>query len=714
MEKTKKIKAKPLPTWALGLHYIVLGLVAAFSLVAFLVTNAHTREAVQAERENYTSEIASQLSRSIDNLQSAYSNEVKEGVTVLQNSQPTSLSSLRQMYPDRKDALHFLLSEEGRIKDTQNTICTLSDEAIASKIANAGEDETILTYTTVNLEKDYLLFGRPMAPLSIEGTSYVGLLVGVSSDEFRANMTISLFDGIGAGYLIREDGAIIVKPDDASMVFNGYNLFAALRDGGASASDVSALQSAMQQGQTEAKRTLSVDAIEWLIDIHKTQFQSEYIVVAVPLSLTAASTYNNMTLTVLFVVLFIVALAGILVVVLLSSFQRRRADDRRAAATEAQSAFLAKMSHDIRTPLNAVTGMLQLASDPRHSRQEVDSFIGKASESAEYLLELINGMLDLQKIDSGKMKILHESFALLPLLDGIDSMYRPILSQKGLQFRLDEEGSFAAAYLGDPTKIKQILMNLLSNAMKFTPEGGSVSLRVSAHKIDEKREELNLEVSDTGIGMSPEFLARIGAPFEQEETSVTSHYVGTGLGLSIVKNLVGLMGGVFKVDSVINKGSTFTIRLPLDVATAEPAKEKNAPLLPFHGERVLLAEDNAINSQIAVLLLKERLNLSVEAVDNGQKAVTAFAQAAPGYFSAILLDVQMPIMDGLSAAENIRALPRPDATKIPIIALSANTYDDDVRRSLAAGMNAHLAKPIDLPVLAEALHRYIPTQEDKS
>jgi signal transduction histidine kinase len=228
-----------------------------------------------------------------------------------------------------------------------------------------------------------------------------------------------------------------VSPEEEQLVGHGYNFFAVLEQGGVNESEISRIRAAMKNGLAEA--TLTVNGIQWMIEIKSTQFDSDYIVVAVPLTLTAAQTYLNMTLTVTFAFIFITALAGLMVLILMGGLRRKREENKKAAAVEAQTTFLAKMSHDIRTPLNAVSGMLQLASDPRHSREEVDEFVGKASESANYLLELINGMLDLQKIDSGKMSVVHEPFAMANLLEWIASMYKPVVEGKRTPFHLGRQ-----------------------------------------------------------------------------------------------------------------------------------------------------------------------------------------------------------------------------------------------------------------------------------
>jgi len=686
---------------------VILIALAVCSFFMFLYFNSRSRRTVQAERENYTTEIADQLTRNINNLQGSYTREVLNSAEVLLSLRPSSLEEIGLFLPDRKNAVHFLVTDSGKVVSLSGSACTLSNEFFTNEIALSQKENVVMTYTTLNLAQDYLLFGKKIDPMTVEGTTYVAWMIGVTSDQFRQNMTISLFNGLGAGYLISRDGSIVIKSNDSSMVFSGYNLFAALLAGGVTDKQISGLTSAMENGGGTINAT--VNGVGWLISCRSTEFDGDYIIVAVPLSMTAAETYRSMNLAVAFAFVFIIALAGALGLFLLYAARRRQEEDRRMDAVEAQTNFLAKMSHDIRTPLNAVTGMLELAADHNHSRAEVDDFVSKARNSAAYLLELINGMLDLQKINSGKMETVHEPFSVSELLYDIDTMYKPVLEEKGLTFVMEGREQFNVEYIGDGIKIKQILMNLLSNAMKFTDRGGSVTVSAGRSPIDENTDEVLFTVTDTGIGMSEEFQRRIFQPFEQEKSSSVSGYVGTGLGLSIVKSLTELLGGNVSVTSRVGAGSSFFVRIPLERGKTVSFRSDQAEeqIAPFNHQHVLLAEDNAINQQIAVLLMRERMNLEVDAVDDGKKAVETMTDSAPGYYAAVILDVRMPVMNGLEAAAAIRALDRADAKTIPILALSANTYGEDVRRSLEAGMNAHLAKPIEVTELSAALHKYI-------
>jgi signal transduction histidine kinase/CheY-like chemotaxis protein len=687
--------------------YALFGALAVSSFSLFLFYNKSSRNAVQAEREDYTTEITNQLTRNIENLQNSYADEIRQDGRTLIALQPQKFSDFSSIYPSDNGIKHFFIASSGKIYDDSGVQHSFSDDYFKVNLAESDSEAVVLSHSLIDQKDTYLLFGEKLInEVTIEGTAYTAIALGVTFDQFKENMTIDLFNGQGAGYLITEDGAIFIRPEDENLAGGGYNLFAALEEGGVSTSIIEQLQTKMKEGQ--AKATLNVSGIEWMIEIKNTQFDNDYIVVAVPLTLTAAQTYLSMTLTVIFAFVFIIALGGITALFLLNGLRRKREEDKKAAAVEAQTDFLAKMSHDIRTPLNAISGMLELASDERHSREEVNGFIEKASESTNYLLELINGMLDLQKINSGKMNVAHAQFSMTVLLETIASMYKPVIEGKKLHFYLKGEDQFTSEYFGDQMKIKEILMNLLSNAMKFTPEGGEVSLIAEKKTIDENKEEVTLSVKDTGVGMSEEFKRHMFTPFVQDKNSGISHFAGSGLGLSIVKSLSELMGGSVNVESEIDKGSTFIVTLPLEKAKkAIQNKPAEVTIVPFNNQKILLAEDNQINQEIVILLLKERLSLDVIAVNDGQKAVEAFSSSKPGTYSAILMDLRMPVMNGFEATKAIRASSHQEAKTIPIIALSANTYAEDIKQALEAGMNAHLSKPVNLVELSEKLHEYI-------
>lgn len=368
------------------------------------------------------------------------------------------------------------------------------------------------------------------------------------------------------------------------------------------------------------------------------------------------------------------------------------------------------MSHDIRTPLNAIIGMHELALNSPDDRAVVLDCLKKAKMSSSYLVSIINDVLDMSKIESGKMTISRRQFSMEELLDHVMQMEEIPAREKNLSLSLNIESLINTDFIGDPVRIRQCLINLISNAVKFTPEGGTIVVEYAAQPIDRKQSRIRFTIQDTGIGMSEDFLNRIFKPFEQEYSSLTSAYVGSGLGLSIVKSLVSLMGGDITVESKMGIGSKFTITVPLSIApmstsSGEAGSDKEL-LTRIRDRRVLVAEDNDINREIIFMLLKE-LGLVVDVAVHGRDVVEQYTKSQPGYYSLILMDIQMPVMGGLEAARQIRSSGHPDGKTVPIVALSANAFDEDSQRSLDAGMQAHMAKPVDLAELKQILNKYL-------
>lgn len=519
-------------------------------------------------------------------------------------------------------------------------------------------------------------------------------------------------------------------------------------------------------------------------------------------------------------------------------------------ASEAKTSFLSRMSHDIRTPMNAIIGMDTLAAQALGDDERVADCISKIGISARYLLSLINDILDMSRIESGKMLLKHESFVFADLINSVSTLVYQQTQQKGIDYECIIAPGIAEAYIGDVGKLQQVIINVLGNAVKFT-DRGRVQLEIHPISRTNKTEKIRIVISDTGVGISEKDQAVIFEPFEQTERTDDSSFGGSGLGLAITKNLVELMNGTIRVRSIVDVGSEFTIDLPLTIddsvvvrskyessfetlktlvvdddaiiceQTVEILKEirmkgewvtsgreavkrvqfqaassdnydfilidwkmpdmdgiettrqirkivgpevtiiiisaydwqsierearaaganmlvtkplfkatlvsafekamnkvdeqearKTLQNLDFQGKRVLLAEDNKINAEIARALLENK-NIAVDVAENGLQALQKFTNSEEDYYSAILMDVRMPQMDGLQTTSSIRHWNRPDATKIPIIAMTANAFDEDVEKSMAAGMNTHLSKPIDADLLYMTLNRFIFGRDDE-
>ena len=389
------------------------------------------------------------------------------------------------------------------------------------------------------------------------------------------------------------------------------------------------------------------------------------------------------------------------------------------SANEAKGQFLARMSHEIRTPINAIVGLTEIA---RHRSDEgggVEDCLDKIDTSSKVLLAIVNDVLDMSAIESNKIKIAQAPFSLKEVLDSISAVYGTQCEQKKIAFTVEMDEVQVEQVQGDVLRLNQVLLNLISNAYKFTPEGGSIRVTVSELPMQQEQFFYKFVVTDTGEGMSEEMQERLFLPFEQEEAETAQHHGGSGLGLSIAKNLVELMGGSISCQSKKGVGTTFTVSLPLahavdekkqkaeETGEGEAEEEEGASeSYDFGGRRILLAEDTEMNAEIVTELL-ELVNMHVDHAWNGEEAVERYMESAPGTYMAVLMDVQMPGMNGYEAAKAIRAQKssRPDAGEIPIYAMTANAYTEDISAALNAGMNGHIAKPVDTAALYRLLKK---------
>ncbi|MDR2861555.1 MAG: response regulator, partial [Syntrophobacterales bacterium] len=372
-------------------------------------------------------------------------------------------------------------------------------------------------------------------------------------------------------------------------------------------------------------------------------------------------------------------------------------------ASRAKSEFLARMSHEIRTPLNAIIGMTHIAKQKIENQDKTLSSINEITLASSHLLGLVNDILDMSKIESGKFEISHEPFAFKPAMHEVDELIRQRCQEKNLLFETNIDHLPHITIIGDKLRLKQVLINLLGNAVKFTGQGGKIGLVVGVVDTSADKITLTFTVSDNGIGMTEEQVSHLFTAFEQADTSIAARFGGTGLGLAISQNMVRYMGGVISVKSQLNCGSSFAFTLSLDKMDLVEEEQRDNELIPnLSGRRVLLVDDVDINRMILAELL-EPTNVSVDEVEDGQQAVSQFETSPEGYYDLIFMDIQMPHMDGYEATRRIRAMSRGDAGTVPIVAMTANAYREDIDKALQAGMNEHLSKPVDVKAIMRVL-----------
>ncbi len=414
-------------------------------------------------------------------------------------------------------------------------------------------------------------------------------------------------------------------------------------------------------------------------------------------------------------VLCVLVFAGMVIMLYVQNLVRSRHEEserdkiRAVESSLAKSQFLFNMSHDIRTPMNAIIGYTKLAlAEP--SSPELHSYLEKIDLSSQHLLSLINDILEMSRIESGKIELEYAPSDLTALFQGIEDLFSQQMQQKGIAFAVHTAQVQDPFVWCDGKNLNRVLLNVLSNAYKFTPSGGSVSVSLWEAGTENGYGIYEIRIKDDGIGMSREFADRMFTAFERERSSTVSGTEGTGLGLAITKSIIDLMGGTIEVLTAPGSGTEFLIRLKLKLAEQselpkpaqppEAAAEENE--VDFTRKRLLLVEDNLVNLEIAKMILTQ-MGFPVETAENGKIAVDMVADSRPGYYSAVLMDIQMPVMDGYEAARAIRALPDQALSRVPIIAVTANAFKEDVDAAREAGMQAHVAKPLDLDDLRDTL-----------
>ncbi|MFQ6844007.1 MAG: ATP-binding protein [Lachnospiraceae bacterium] len=420
--------------------------------------------------------------------------------------------------------------------------------------------------------------------------------------------------------------------------------------------------------------------------------------------------YSDLAIGVSLVIIFVLL---ILIYSLLVSRKKQMEALKEArnasAANIAKTTFLNHMSHDIRTPMNAIVGFTDIAMK-RKPDKEVENCLKKIRQSSEYLMTLINDVLDISRIESGKLEYKPVPVDLRDMVNTVLSIAKGYTENRNLNFNVSREELKNPYVMADELRIREVLLNIISNAVKFTKDGGTISFAAeNGLGNDEHHIIVRYRISDTGIGMSEEFQTRIFDEFSQENDGARTSYKGTGLGMAIAKQYVDLMGGKIEVSSRQGIGSTFTVEIPLLIAeqVLTEKEEKLKKDMDLHGLRVLLAEDNDLNAEIAVALLEEQ-GMIVTRTADGKSALTQFCNTAPGTFDLILMDIMMPEMNGYETTTAIRNLPdRPDGREIPVIAMTANAFAEDVQAALNAGMDDHVSKPIDMDILISAIERCV-------
>ena len=614
-------------------------------------------------------------------------------------------------------------------------------------------DQVSFVSNTVTTNRTEIVFLKKVKqPIHINDGSRTVLIeyYGIAQNMrvFNPYFECNAYKGNNTVYVVDYNGLKIFN-SQSDEVLHGYNTFTVLEN----------MKYLHGSSFEQAKQILSencisysnaiLDGVEYYYSLYQMEDSEWTLLFLVPSSYVAQNTVKLVNLTVLIVLIFAIILVTISAMAIFATMRRlqkeaveaeRRTNDKLALINEqldqknadlskavqvaenafevaenanhAKSDFLANMSHDIRTPMNAIMGMTTLIERDAQLPDKVREYTKKIQCSSRHLLGIINDVLDMSKIESGKTIINVGEFYLPELLEQMDAAFRPQTDAKKQKFEIKIQNLEHKWLLGDSMRLLQILNNLLSNAYKYTPAGGTICIEVQEmEQSSSSYAKVCFKVMDNGIGMSREFLAQIYDSFTREECSVTNTIQGTGIGMSIVKSLVDLMGGSIDVESMQGKGTCFELILDFRISektvtdcSKQKEEKEETDTSQLRGMHFLCAEDNELNAEI----LKELLHM--EGADcvicpNGRAVVETFEQSAPGDYDMILMDVQMPVMNGYEAAKAIRRGNHPLALAIPIVAMTANAFSEDVQKSLSAGMNTHISKPMDMKKLSRVVQK---------
>ena len=720
----------------------ILSLITLLVLGGFYLRSFFMKQAEQ-ERSSQLEEMSSQLRVNLHyNLETHWNlvASIKDYV----NAQ--SFSSKEQAQQGIKEAegiFHtelygcriMLLDAMGRGYTTDGEVGIWND---LKYLADGAVKHTFVTDTS-NVKGTYLAFSHKLQSTSDSerGLRFTHMVLLKEISTIRKYYTTESYGGHAATYIINRNGTLAYYDADNEDILGVRNVFKALREGTYTGSKDFATMRQQLNNYGIATASVLLKDNEYYYCLAKMAEYDMTIMLLVPAEYVAVSTMTMLQSALRIQVVFTVLLLGLVLLALISIVRAERSSKmikieketnqklnklRVAAedalkvaesASKAKSTFLSNMSHDIRTPMNAIIGFATLALDDIRDGKKVEDYLSKILSSSKHLLGLINDILDMSRIESGKVVLEEQETDLVTTLQELQSIMEGQAKERKLKLHVDYSNLRDRYVFCDKTRLNQVMFNLLANAVKFTSEGGSIWLTMSQLEPTcevEDRAIYEIRVKDTGIGMDKAFIKHIFEPFERERTSTVSKIQGTGLGMAITKNIVDMMGGTIEVESQKGVGTEFIIRLELRLqAEAGVANEDGTKQhghaeggTEFAGKRLLLAEDNELNREIACMLLS-KYGFVIDTAENGQEAVDLVAASAPDHYDLVLMDIQMPVMDGHEATRRIRNLEDKELAKVPVVAMTANAFDEDRKAAKECGMNGFISKPINMQEVVQAL-----------
>jgi signal transduction histidine kinase/CheY-like chemotaxis protein len=715
----------------MGKKYAAIGLTIGIILAVICVLAGYAYHTIDTwlfyERSSHLEEITEKIALVVD--------------TIIDSMQKQS-DSMAQLFSDSRDVddvSAFLQKSGEQININDDTaILAFTEQGISycsdghrtvwrdrQVLISSQEQEVVIDLLPYDREHLYMIFFQKLdSPKEINNEQFTHVAVAKRLDDLSEEFSVSRFGEHYSIYIINESGIRIYRNTYSRRLFDGYNLMASMKDleylhGGS----YEQLQEKLESAETSSMEYKDSGGERYYVSLTSLSANNWSIMVFVPTDIIGK--YTVTLLRIVLIYFIVIAFFVCILIVSVEFFSMKSKNNSRLLkqqqesnvlleeaavraeeASSAKSEFLSRMSHDIRTPINGIMGMTAIAMQYPDDEEKVVDCLKKIDSSSRHLLSLVNDVLDMSRIENGKTEISCEPMDILDTVEECASIIDGQLINRDIVLLSEFGGCSHTKILGDELHLKQIFINILGNAVKFTPEGGRIYFRAWETYSDEKSVKYHFEIEDTGIGMNPSFIDHIWEAFSQEDGGSRTTFKGTGLGMAITKKFVDMMDGTITVESRLDIGSKFTIELEFDIdKSQEHASEAQEGEMDISGLNVLLVEDNEINAEIAEVMLETR-GVTTTLADNGKTGVEIFESNPPGTFDVILMDIMMPVMNGLEASRAIRAFDREDAKKIVIIAMTANAYDEDIRAALDAGMDAHVAKPIDMSKLIGLLAQY--------
>lgn len=696
-------------------------------------TQKTTENAVYGVSSLYLEELAMQKANQFTDTMHSEIRQLQVTIHALRESDLADQEAMQSFIGQMKESNDFdffaLIDEQGTVYTEDSSFPGISKFQFPAR----DFTEPVVSFDQSIGNNNLVLLTVPVEGRSLEGRSLIAASVGINADTVSDRLALSENDGRSYSNVVMADGSYVIRTYHTHLSEN-TNLFSILEQDAKFTNGTSAKSWKKDLGEGKAGMAvyelqdvlhytyyMPIGGTDWFImtTLHYDLISRNVDVIRTTL------TRNALTQ----LILILLVLSALFAVYLhmqrhneMLRFEKLQAEE----GSKAKSAFLSNMSHDIRTPLNAIIGFTHLAVKHADDAERTREYLIKILASGNHLLALINDVLEMSRIESGKLQLEETECNLLEMLDGLNSMIFGQAQDKQLELAMDGTHVVHAQVYCDKLRMNQMLLNLLGNSVKFTPAGGKIS--VSIEETGDAPDGFGsyvIRVRDNGIGMSPEFAAKVFAPFEREKTTTVSGIQGTGLGMAITKNIVDRMNGTIEVVTAPGQGCEFIIKLRLKLldgriqAGGADAGEKRrsfggqdaAAEIPeskpeFSGRRILLAEDNDLNREIAVEILEEA-GFEVEEAQDGAAVVEKVRASGPGYYDLILMDIQMPLMDGYESSRTIRALEDRELAGIPIIAMTANAFEEDRKAAFEAGMDGHLAKPLNLEMLFAMLEEML-------